>query len=191
MSFLFQLLFRKQIDAYQQVVINAQSEAASKIREIQNRSNIKAEQYELVRRAFSDFSNSKILGLEKNKAGEEVFVSEHLYLNSLDLYLYGKSYEAINCHPRIMCTINDDYSSLDKFVHIDDIIEEDCNFGNGSILIRYLIREAKELGSKYIDGSLSRKDKDHFDRLEHFYQKHGFDVSFNDDRISGHINLTL
>lgn len=57
-----------------------------------------------------------------------------------------------------------------------------------SILMEYLINyveSRKEI--KKINSVLVSDDKDHFDKIEHFYEKFGFNIEFrvneNDDRI--------
>ena len=48
--------------------------------------------------------------------------------------------------------------------------------GYGSILLRNLIKLAKDLEIKSIRGNLSPADSDHFDKLEYLYSKYGFKV---------------
>jgi len=106
-------------------------------------------------------------------------------------YLYGRLYQKpLNNLPKIECKLDKNFPAA-EVIYITDIAEIDCNVGNGSILMSYLIRRAKELKVKYISGALSTFDKEHFDRLEHFYHKHGFEVSFNQDRTSGNIKLII
>ncbi|MGH0950891.1 hypothetical protein [Bacillus mycoides] len=42
-----------------------------------------------------------------------------------------------------------------------------------------------------ISGMLSPVDSNHFDKLEHFYKKFGFEVEFNTDRTEGSIKKVL
>ena len=55
----------------------------------------------------------------------------------------------------------------------------------------YLFRYLKKQDVSEVKGLLSGVDKDRFDKLEYFYKKNGFKVSFNEDRTSGGITLTL
>lgn len=149
-------------------------------------------QYELVKRVFSDSKNHKISGIETNKDGVEVLVVEDMYGDNLWIKLYGlPSYVAINMHPRIMATIRKDYQDGTTYIYIDDINVVDLDCGNGSIVMKYFIESVKNLDADYISGGLSSVDKDHFDRLEHYYKKYGFKVTFNDGRTSGQIKLNL
>lgn len=76
-------------------------------------------------------------------------------------------------------------------INIGDIqMARDCR-GFGSIAMKTLIDYAKEIKVKKITGELSQVDVDHFDRLEYFYGKHGFEVIFNTDRTEGSIELKL
>ena len=56
-------------------------------------------------------------------------------------------------------------------------------------LSHFYIESNKEI--KKIEGTITDIDKDHFDRLEYFFKKHGFDVQFrlddNGERIGGRI----
>lgn len=54
------------------------------------------------------------------------------------------------------------------------------NKGYGSVLLRNLIKFAKEMGIKMINGNLSPADSDHFDKLRHIYEKFGFEVNIQD-----------
>ena len=67
------------------------------------------------------------------------------------------------------------------FIHIDDIWvdEYEQNKAHGSILLEALLAIAKRRGYTKVMGKLTSKDADHFDVLEHFFQKHGFKVVFN------------
>lgn len=189
MNPVFNFLFRKELRAYDQAFISFKNAAATAIREAKDEASQKSELYTLMERAFSDFPSGKIVGFEKSKMGLYMFAFEVLSDNSLNIYLYGTMYSALNAHPRILCDISQREGH--KVIFIRDIKEIDDSRGNGSMLMSYLIREAKALNVEYIRGSLSFYDKDHFDRLEHFYKKHGFTVSFNKSKDGGSIILKL
>lgn len=65
------------------------------------------------------------------------------------------------------------------------------NKGYGTIMLSRLLKLAQKLKIREIKGNLSSVDSDHFDKLEHFYKKHGFRVEFNPGKISGLILLIL
>lgn len=52
------------------------------------------------------------------------------------------------------------------------------NRGYGTIMMRYLIGYARDIGCSGIYGYLSDVDRGHEDRLVHFYEKFGFIVSY-------------
>lgn len=64
-------------------------------------------------------------------------------------------------------------------VFIGDISSEIEDKGYGSILILNIIKIAKLLKADTITGDLAETDSDHFDKLEHFYKKHGFIVKID------------
>lgn len=74
---------------------------------------------------------------------------------------------------------------------IGDIKSNVENRGYGSLVLKNIIKQAKEIGVKEVVGNLSKIDSDHFDKLEYFYSKHGFDVSFYNSRTEGRIVLNL
>ena len=150
-----------------------------------------AENYEVVRLFFDFFKGDSLIGMEKNKRDEEVLVSCKNTKSDLWIMLHSRKYHAVNNHPRIMATKIEDFTTGKMYIRIDDIITVNDNIGDGSIMMKYFIEEARKTGAEYISGELSSVDKEHFDRSEAFYKKHGFTVKFNDDRTSGSIELDL
>ncbi len=61
------------------------------------------------------------------------------------------------------------------------------NRGIGSLMIRAMESWARTCGVETIWGELSEADRDHFDKLKHFYEKHGY--VFKLDNPSGSIPL--
>lgn len=104
--------------------------------------------------------------------------------------LYSERYKAINNHPKIMASYISCYGE-EPYIKIDDILVVDDDVGNGSILMPYFIKYCKTTDAKYICGQLSSVDKGYFNRSEHFYKKHGFNVEFTFDRSAGSIKYTL
>lgn len=87
----------------------------------------------------------------------------------------------VTCHAKIVHYIDK------KRILIGDIEAFKENRGYGSIMIRNIIELAKQVGVIEITGNLTSTDGDHFDKLEHFYTKHGFEVHFFDNRSWGKI----
>ncbi len=82
--------------------------------------------------------------------------------------------------------------------HIVDLQVSDHmeNRGVGSMLVRQIVEECRRRGHSGVGGDLSRQDRDHFDKLKHFYEKLGFTVEFygadhpaNDGTILGSIKM--
>lgn len=86
-------------------------------------------------------------------------------------------------------TINTNLNLLNKTIFIEDIecSENNVNKGYGSLAMDCLINIAKSRKIERIRGRLSSVDKDHFDRLQHFYSKFGFSVNMD----TGLIELVL
>ncbi len=162
--------------------------------EIQKRKNVEWELEKIIKMNEKFISiinsinceNEKIIGIELNNNREIVMVviSEYPWLA---IKLRGIEYQW--SAPRIMCTYKDKIEN--SYIHIDDFFAIREDVGNGSILLKYLIEFAKEKNVKYISGMLSSVDKDHFDKLEHFYEKFGFKVSFNQENENGRIRLDI
>lgn len=184
---LFNFIFKKQLEQLYRVM----AESNRKVKLIDDKMANNELKYGIAKRIFYLFPSAKIVGIEINKNGEELFVVEKITQSGITIYLFGESYQGICGLPRISSTILKDYSTESRSVHIDDIQNEDNNIGNGSILMKYFILAAKREQMVYIDGWLSDIDIDHFNRLEYYYKKFGFDVNFNDSRTNGNIKLVL
>ena len=78
---------------------------------------------------------------------------------------------------KIVSIINEDSNSIT----IGDIQCKKNNQGYGSMMMERFIEIAKQKKILYIEGWLSKGDKDHKDRLHHFYGKFGFQIISNDE----------
>lgn len=67
-----------------------------------------------------------------------------------------------------------------------DVVGENKGRGYGSILLNVLINYAIDNSIKRISGWISYVDKDHFDKLDYFYRKHGFNVIWGNDSNTTH-----
>ncbi len=179
-NILFRTMFKKEMNEY---CSSLQARYDEYIRAKDKEVEEKKELYNLMERAFDE--KMIIVGIEKNKNNQEVIVTK----DENDFYLYGHSYKVINNHPRLL-TSRLNFKFNDE-IKIEDILVVDNNLGNGSILMQYFIEHCRRIGIKRITGYLSSVDKDHFDRSEHFYKKHGFTVNFNEDHTAGNIELLL
>lgn len=77
----------------------------------------------------------------------------------------------------IICTIIE----KDGLIEIGDIQCKKNNKGYGSLMMRELIAFGKQNNFKSIEGWISCVDLDHIERLHHFYQKFGFEITLNKD----------
>jgi len=91
----------------------------------------------------------------------------------------------------VACRVQLVYSTTTRSLFIGDITSKPENKGFGSIAMKSVLYIAEKLDVNEVHGNLAVADKDHFDKLEHFYGKHGFDVMFDDSRTSGKISLKL
>lgn len=189
---LLNTLFKKEISEFHKTekeliwkIKNIEKNAEKQIEEVKRNSAI-------AERIFNLFDDAEIIGIEENKF-EKVYVFKKQKGSSLDIFLCSQTYQAINGLPRILTTIN--YKKRDgidqKNIKIDDIQTVDIDLGNGSILMKYLIKLAKAQKVSSITGWLSSVDQNHFDRSEHYYEKFEFDVKFNNDRSEGSIKLDI
>lgn len=90
-----------------------------------------------------------------------------------------------------MSIIQNNYINNTNEIKICDIQMKDNNIGNGSIAMKYFIKVSKEMRFNKIVGDISNVDKDHWDRLIHYYQKFGFKVIFNKEYTWSKIELNL
>ncbi|MEN2768800.1 GNAT family N-acetyltransferase [Ornithinibacillus xuwenensis] len=74
----------------------------------------------------------------------------------------------------------------DNTIHISAIKGEE-NKGYGTVLMQHLKEIAREENVQYITGDLVKRDFDHVDRLQHFYEKHNFDVTVDHEEKCGEI----
>lgn len=172
---------------FKKELLDMQNYYQRKLEDIEINANKKTTMIELVYSILKE-KNHVIVGEDINKMKEQVLVVQ-CFNNDIWFMLYSERYKAIN-HPRIMASYVSCYGE-EPYIKIDDILAEDENVGNGSILMRYFIEYCKTTDAKYICGQLSSVDKGHFDCLEHFYKKHGFSVVFTPERSSGSIKYIL
>lgn len=134
---------------------------------------------------------AQVLGIERNRVGEYVIVCKVFVNDNFWITLYGPSYNEVNRHPRIMARIEDDRTTGEKYMHIEDIMMVNDDIGNGTICMQYFIEETKKCNITEIRGILSMVDQGHFDRSIHFYKKNGFQVDMDSDNQSGQIRFVI
>lgn len=181
----FILYIKKQerkIKSYEDIIDNMgkkNDELNNKIAEV----NDTIEQYKYFATSLDIFKYDKAIKIIKNNQGHLYMVMESFYnginRKNLEFYLSGERHKGIcNC-PRILTTVKNDC------IWIEDLFAIDENCGNGSLLLECLFDKAKDLKIDTIKGELSPVDIKNFDKLEYFYKKNGFDVSFNEEHTGG------
>jgi len=129
---------------------------------------------------------------KKVRNDSTIFVVKDESKKDLNFYLYSLNYR--RNIPRVFTEKKIKYDGdipIYTYLYIDDFLAVEENIGNGSILLNALICCAKSLGYYSIIGWLSPVDREHFDKLEYFYKKHGFEVNFSENKNEGNIKLIL
>lgn len=93
--------------------------------------------------------------------------------------------------PIIDADILFNYERKEKYCYITSFFAINENVGNGSILIDYLFKVLKKLDIKKVIGKLGPRDSENFDKLEYFYKKNGFKVTFSTNKKDGGIKKLL
>jgi hypothetical protein len=165
-------IFKNELDEAYTQLNNSYRREMSKI-EVVMKQNEK--RYGLIKRIFYLFPNAEIIGLDKNKKDEELII----VLNNDTIYLFGERYQGIMGLPRIYFEILTQKRDIfeEKYIHIIDVLMEDNNIGNGTVAMNALIKYAKQIKAKSINGELSSVDNDHADRRNHYYEKFGFIIN--------------
>lgn len=136
-----------------------------------------------------------VLSTEKNNSGDSFYIlasddSEEFLLDMISTDNFMDCQKSIR---KIIARSISTVFNADNIVKIEDVIvdEKNCDLGNGSILLQNLEQLCKIRGKTKIVGSLKWVDKENFEKLEHFYKKNGFVVTFNEERTGGKIVKTL
>lgn len=117
---------------YQNELLAIQKEYERKVKKINYEAQKKTKLIDTAHRVFRE-PNHAIIGIESNKIGDEVLVVQWIHGKDIWIMLYSDKYKACNNHPRIMATYEKPYGEAEH-IHIDDIMVEDKEIGNGSIL---------------------------------------------------------
>ena len=190
MKFLLRWIFRKQINEIDNQIFNLKSRNYELLKKIESRDTLITNYLKLMNRILQASCNSIFQIVKRNDS--LIFVVKEEDSKTLSFFLYSLAYQRLV--PRIYTTKCIKYQNeLSKYtyLYIDDFLVTEQNIGNGSLLMENLIKYTKSQDFMYIYGMLSPVDKDHFDKLYYFYKKHGFEVSFDSNRESGHIKLKL
>ncbi|MGE6616231.1 hypothetical protein [Bacillus mycoides] len=187
-KFILKTLFKKELSLihnnYQRQVLLIKDEFETKINKLKKT-------YDIPKEIFSKYPQAEIIGIEKNKKNNEIFVFREPIGRSFEIKLYTRRSNYTYQIPTLFATLHNNSNQEPDCIWIGNITSPKENIGNGSIIMKYLIKMAKEMKVPHISGRLSPHDRDHFDKLEHFYKKFGFEVNFNCDRTEGSIKMIL
>lgn len=131
--------------------------------------------------------------------GEEEINGEKTYIcgqEDEDGYcmLTVRDFRRLNFYPKINLIYFEGEGGTVKIAYI--ITGEYTDQGYGSMLMEYLLDYLESRQDiKKINGVVVDDDKDHFDRIEHFYEKFGFNVEFrlneNGEKVGGRIERRI
>ncbi|MDC2864217.1 hypothetical protein [Bacillus sp. BP-3] len=129
-------------------------------------------------------------GIEINKTNMKYYVCVTMDSGSITISLRNKNLS--HSYPRLYVNfVKDLYNPYIITCYIVDVFAVEENIGNGSILMKYIIKWAKKMKACELNGMLSNVDIEKLDKLEKFYENNGFTVKFNEARTSGGIELKL
>lgn len=181
-------VFKDYFELYEKQMKRLNNSLAAKIEEVRELKRYKKllqENNELINKICSNDPCNIIMGIEQNKDNETMYIIRNEADGFLDLKLYNLNLFKNKVLPKMECKIHE--CDGVKHIEIMDNHAIDENIGNGSILMKYLIRYAEQNNISYITGSLSPEDRNHFDLLEHYYNKFEFEVKVNEHRTKGSI----
>jgi diamine N-acetyltransferase len=125
---------------------------------------------------------SEVISIDQTPHDEWVVVYADREKDTWQLMLHSckRAYRG-NWHSALQAEVKDNTT-----IHIAAIKGEE-NKGYGSVLMEHLKEMAKEENVQYITGDLVKRDFDHVDRLQYFYEKHNFDVTIDHEEEYGEI----
>lgn len=133
-----------------------------------------------------------ILGIEKNELGDVIAVISTRGDKAGEILLYSlkeNKYDFYGKYPKVLVSER----ILNKKLKIKDIqsMEENQNSGNGTILLKYLEKEAKRCGYSCITGELAKSEPKAMSKLVNFYEKNGYEVILTKSETVAKVKLSL
>lgn len=119
-----------------------------------------------------------------HKNGEQIIVYRTIFEQDVKFGLFFIELKIIHKKGIVLNRIRLSANyTCEETVEIGDIevFGENEGRGYGSILLDSLINFAKDNSINTISGWISYADKNHFDKLDYFYKKHGFNVIWGSD----------
>ncbi|GAB6989508.1 GNAT family N-acetyltransferase [Paenibacillus pini] len=164
-----QILIKRNIDLRQDIS-NTKSELKKNNRLLSSLEELMKQNYKLI---------SVSLTKSIYNMNETVIVYSSGNRNGIDIYVKHPSKS--RHYLVVYVEINEDNNSI--FIANIESSEENSNKGYGSLAMEYLLKYVKDHRIRKISGIISHVDAAHYDRLEHYYNKFGFDVDFKKMRI--------
>ncbi len=121
-----------------------------------------------------------------NKDGEHIIVYRYVFYPEEKYGMFYIALKVINKRGIVLNRIRLSANYIDgETLEICDIevFGENEGRGYGSILLQSLINFAQENSVNTITGWISQTDKNHFDKLDYFYKKHGFSVIWGNNSV--------
>lgn len=192
MSTLKEKILKKFFNYEYNVIKNSQEEINNlnkRVNILSNENKDNKRLYELLSKAFDQYD--MVFGLEQNKNKHTTIVTGYSNDEEIDIYLINTNILNNRQRPYIQSILHTDYRTGEIRLEITDVQSISNSIGNGTIMMKYFIKEAKRKNVKSIYGLLSEVDKNNFFRSVPYYKKFGFEVKLNKSGTSGKIELVL
>ncbi len=139
-----------------------------------------------------DEKNYCILGIEINDLGQLLAVTSTRNDKPSDIILYSlrdNKYQEDNSQPRVVVSSN----FITKELKIEEIysMEIEDKSGNGTILLKYLTKEAKRWEFSSIISEFDKVKADDLKKLKYFYEKNDYIITFNEEKNIHGVALEL
>lgn len=138
--------------------------------EVEKRENALQAMYALFDKGY------QIIGIDQSAKGEILaVVCKQRTSNSPPtefFYLYPLPFVNADDHVGAMCLRISSGSA-----YIEEIVAGPPGLGHGSILMKHILSFLRTIGCEYVTGYMSYVDRDHWDLLQHFYEKFGFTIT--------------
>lgn len=131
----------------------------------------------------------EVLALKQAKNQELVLIYRTTQLIHADPDIYAYVYpKNANQEPlHLAVYVFYDVEKKEFFIADIHIHMKDYNKGYGSLLMEQLLKLASKENIELITGNICGIDWNHFERIRHFYRKHGFNVELDYKKRAGKI----
>ncbi|MGR5978832.1 hypothetical protein ACT7DJ_13915 [Bacillus cereus] len=95
--------------------------------------------YDIPKEIFSKYPQAEIIGIEKNKKNDEVFVFKVPMGRSFEIKLYARRSNYNYQIPTLFAILHNNLHQEPNCISLRNITSPKENIGNGSIIMKYLI----------------------------------------------------